>query len=101
EIDAWTGVGAVADHVPETQHVVGAICCVGEDGAERFEVAMDVRQDGVAHVGCYDAGRSSRCTRSRMPLMNRLDSRVPNFFAISIASLITTLGGVSARQPSS
>src|SRR5439155_100063 len=45
-----------------------------------------------------DAARSSLWTRSRIPLMKRLDSCVPNFLAISIASLITTLGGASSRQ---
>jgi hypothetical protein len=33
--------------------------------------------------------------------MNRLDSWVPNFLAISMASLMATLGGTSGRHRSS
>jgi len=80
---------------------MGTLVSYGRDGLEGFEVAVDVGEDRVPHGPAQDVGRSSLWMRSRMPLMNRLDSFVPNFFAISIASLIATFGGTSWLHRSS
>ena len=49
QLDARHGVGAVADAVAEAEHAVGAGRGIGEHGAQRLQVAVDVRQDGVPH----------------------------------------------------
>jgi len=51
-LHAGDGVGAVADEVTETEDPEGALAGgVGEDRRQRFEIAVDVGQDGVADGG--------------------------------------------------
>src|SRR2546425_10411742 len=97
-LDARARVGPVAHHVAEAEDRVRPAGRIGEHGIERFEVAVDIRNDRVSHRKGQGVGRSSLWIRSRTPLMNRLDSFVPNFLAISIASLIATFTGTSAVQ---
>jgi hypothetical protein len=47
QLDAGQRVGAVAHGVAQAEHGVGLARGVGEDGAQRLEVAVHVRQDGV------------------------------------------------------
>src|SRR4029453_2127621 len=96
QLDAGQRIGAVPYGVAQAEQPVRPIPTIGEHGAECLEVAVDVRENGVPHdvaITQADAGRCSRRIRSSTPLMKRLDSVVPNFLAISIASLLAALGG--------
>jgi len=101
DLDARERVRTVADEVPETEERVRPRRRVGQHGLERFEVAVNVGEHRVPHDRAQEIGRSSLWMRSSTPLMNRLDSFVPNFLAISMASLIATFGGTSAVHRSS
>ena len=101
DLDARDGIGAVAHQVSEAERRVGPRRRVGENRLERFEVGVDVRKHRVPHGTAQNVGRSSLWMRSSKPLMNRLDSLVPNFLAISMASLIATFGGTAAVHRSS
>ena len=47
-----TGIGAVAHEIAETDDPDGALAGgIGEHGGQRFEIAVDVGQDGVADGG--------------------------------------------------
>src|SRR5262245_15340565 len=96
QLEAGQRVGAVADGVAQAEHGVDLPGAVGEDGAQSFEVAVHVGEDRVSQEG-----RCSFRIRSSRPLMNRLDSAVPNFLASSMASLMATLGGTSGCHRSS
>ena len=100
-LDARDGVGAVAHQIAQTQERVRPRRRVGEHRLERFEVGVDIRKHRVPHGQTQKVGRSSLWMRSSKPLMKRLDSLVPNFLAISMASLIATFGGTSAVHRSS
>src|SRR4029434_6423868 len=93
---AGGGVGAVDDEIPEAEERVGPRRRVRQDGLERFEIAVNVREHRVPHRWAQAVGRSSLWMRSSTPLMKRLDSFVPNFLAISMASLMATFGGTSS-----
>src|SRR5262245_44841923 len=90
QLEAGQRVGAVADRVAQAEHGIDLSGAVGEDGAQGLEVAVHVGEDRVSQEG-----RCSFRIRSSRPLMNRLDSAVPNFLASSMASLMATLGGTS------
>src|SRR5438477_497652 len=48
--DDGVGVGAVADQIAENERaIVAAPGCLGEAGAERLEVRVDIGEDEVAH----------------------------------------------------
>ena len=49
-LDALVRVGVVADDVAEANELRAALRArVGEDGVERFEIGMDVAENGEAH----------------------------------------------------
>ena len=50
DLDARERVGAVTDEVAEREHRVGARRRVGEDGLERFQVAVNVGEHRVPHA---------------------------------------------------
>ena len=100
-LDAGNRVGAVADEVSEAEERVGSCRRVRQHGFERFEITVNVREHRVPHRRAQEVGRSSLWMRSSKPLMKRLDSFVPNFLAISMASLMATFGGTSSVHRSS
>jgi hypothetical protein len=50
QLDTRLGVRAVAHRVTETEDAVGARVGVVENGAQGFEIGVDVRQDRVLHA---------------------------------------------------
>ena len=64
----------------------------------KCHAAPGVHDSGAWPLAAVRRGRvRSSLTRSRMPLTKRLLSSVPKRFAISMASLIDTTGGMSCR----
>ena len=65
EIDTGGGIGAVTNDVPQAEDGVAAVGGVGEDGAKRFQVSMDIREDGVPHGRGVRTLRAALCGRDR------------------------------------
>ncbi len=97
QTDAGTWIRPVPHQVAEAEdpshpplgHVV-------KDRDERLGVSVDVGEEGAPYGFTI-----SFWTRSRIPLRKRVDSSVEYFLAISRASLMTTLGGISGSQSNS